>query len=70
MTKARTKYVGTRLPEELVAKIDAISDNRTEVIEQALLEYLGRAPTEKEVAAALSIVFRAAKTRQGEEVHP
>jgi len=56
------------LPESLLAQVDAMAGNRSEVVRHILEAHFNRQPTDQEIALALAFVFRAAKARKGEEV--
>ncbi len=64
----RGKTTTVYLPEEMLEQIAATGETTSEVVRKALAAYFHRAPTEAELAEALSVVFRAAKARKGEDV--
>ena len=62
--KEDTQFVGARIPESLVAEIDAASPNRTALIIRALRLYFGHAPSDEEVAEAERILAAKAQRKE------
>ena len=61
-----------KVPRSMFLDLEHLGGNRSEHVRKAIADYLaeqlGRPLTDHELARALSIVFRAAQARRGEDV--
>lgn len=54
------------LPEDLLAQVDAATDNRSELVRQVLERHFGRKPSEAEIALAIDWLVQRAKEEHGQ----
>ena len=59
MSKGRAVTIW--LPEDLLAQVDAATDNRSELVRQVLERHFGRRPTEQEIALAIEWLAQRAR---------